>query len=130
MLVDRGYVPRRVLLLASAKHFGLPAVGLHEVEVQEQIVKLIPKDLVFRYLVFPLETVGRVLKVAMVNPLNTGAIGTLKFVTRFEIDPVVNTEYDLQQLAGEGYDRDDYGYGPGWGPIINDDLDELEDVGS
>jgi type IV pilus assembly protein PilB len=71
------------------------------------ILKLISGDVAFKHLVLPLRRVGRTLTVAMANPSDLGAIDDLKFITRYEIEPVVVGEYTLRKHLEKYYDTAD-----------------------
>ena len=88
-LVKLELVQEDGLTRALAKQFRVPAVDLDKVKVDEKIIKLVPEDVAMKHRVLPLRKVGRVLTVAMANPTDTGAIDNLKFITRFEIEPVI-----------------------------------------
>src|SRR5438105_7888674 len=81
-----------------AKQFKLPTVDLSRFEVDPKIAKLIPSDLALKNLVIPLKRDGRTLTVAMADPTNLGVVEDLKFITRYDIFPVVAGEYTLRTL--------------------------------
>ena len=80
-----------------ARQYRVPAVDLNRVQLDQKIIRLIPSDLAIKHLVLPLRRVGRTLTVAMANPADTRAIEDLRFVTRFDIEPVIVGEYTLRK---------------------------------
>ncbi|TVP53975.1 MAG: type IV-A pilus assembly ATPase PilB [Gemmatimonadales bacterium] len=103
-LVKLGFLQEEELTRMLARYYRVPAVDLNRVEVDPKIIRLVPGDVALKHLVLPLRRVGRTLTVAMVNPTDLGAIDDLKFVTRFEIDPVVVGEVTLRQHLEQYYD--------------------------
>jgi type IV pilus assembly protein PilB len=56
------------------------------------VVKLIPFETAKRYQILPLSRVGSSLTIAMVDPTNVFAMDDIKFMTGFNIEPVVASE--------------------------------------
>ncbi len=62
------------------------------------LIVLVPADTAKRFNVAPLERRGRLLKVAMIDPMDITAISSLEELTNLEVDPVICTEQDLCDL--------------------------------
>src|SRR6202021_1676718 len=62
------------------------------------VVKLIPFETAKRYQILPLSRVGASLTIAMVDPTHVFAMNVIKFMTGFNIEPVVASESSI--LAG------------------------------
>ena len=86
------------------QEFGVPAVDLAKVDVDPKILNLIPADFASKHFVLPLRRVGRTLTVAMAEPTNLNVIDDLKFITRFDIEPVVAGEYALRSMIDRHYE--------------------------
>src|SRR3954471_17469011 len=95
-LVKLGFIQETELTKMLARQFKMPAVDLTRFEVDPRIAKLIPSDLAIKHLVLPLKRDGRTLTVAMADPTNLGVIDDLKFITRYDIFPVIAGEYTLR----------------------------------
>ncbi len=97
-LVKLGFVQEVELTKMLAKQHKMPAVDLSRFSLDHKIAKMIPADLARRNLVLPLKRDGRLLTVAMADPSNLGVLEDLKFVTRYDIFPVIAGEYTLRNL--------------------------------
>jgi type IV pilus assembly protein PilB len=106
-LVKLGFVEEQQLAHALARQHRLPAVDLARVKLEPKLLKLIPTEVALKHLVLPLRRVGRTLTVAMANPSDLHLIGDLKFITRFEIEPVIAGEFALRRLIEREYDTAD-----------------------
>jgi type IV pilus assembly protein PilB len=106
-LVKLGIVSEQDLALVLARQHRLPAVDLERVTLDPKLLKLIPAELALKHLVLPLRRVGRTLTVAMINPSDLGVIDDLKFITRFEIEPVIAGEFTLRRILDREYDTAD-----------------------
>jgi type IV pilus assembly protein PilB len=106
-LVKLGFLAEQDLALALARQFRLPAVDLERVKLDPKLLKLIPSEIALKHAVLPLRRVGRTLTVAMVNPSDLGVLDDLKFITRFEIEPVIAGEFTLRRVIEREYDTAD-----------------------
>jgi type IV pilus assembly protein PilB len=102
-LVKMGYIDEIALTRILAKQFKMPAVDLSRFEVDHKIAKMIPNDLATRNLVIPVKRDGRTLTVAMADPTNIAVLDDLKFITRYDIVPVLAGEYTLHNLIEKIY---------------------------
>ncbi len=106
-LVKLGFIQELEITRMLAKQYHMPAVDLSKFEVDPKIVKLIPGDVAVKHSVLPLKREGRVLTVAMADPTNVGVIEDLKFITRFDIFPVIAGEYTLRTQLEKYYEQTD-----------------------
>ncbi|HUR79694.1 MAG TPA: ATPase, T2SS/T4P/T4SS family, partial [Thermoanaerobaculia bacterium] len=97
-LVKLGFVPEIELTKTLAKQYKMPAVDLSKFAVDAKIAKLIPAEMALKNLVLPLKRDGRTLTVAMADPTNMGVVEDLKFITRYDIFPVIAGEFTLRNI--------------------------------
>ena len=103
-LVKLGFVPELELTKVLARQYKMPAVDLSKFEVDPRITKLVPADLAIKHLVLPLKRDGRTLTVAMADPTNMGVVDDLKFITRYDIFPVIAGEFTLKNAIEKHYE--------------------------
>ena len=106
-LVKMGFVQETEITKMLARQYRMPAVDLARFEVDPKIVKLIPADVALKHLVLPLKREGRTLTVAMADPTNLSVIDDLKFITRYDIFPVIAGEYTLRTAVEKNYEQVD-----------------------
>ena len=106
-LVKLGFIQENDLVRTLARQYKMPAVDLSKFEVDSKIVKLVPADLATKNLVLPLKRDGRTLTVAMADPTNLGVIEDLKFITRYDIFPVIAGEFTLKNVIEKHYESND-----------------------
>uniref|UniRef100_A0A7C4TCY4 Type IV-A pilus assembly ATPase PilB n=1 Tax=candidate division WOR-3 bacterium TaxID=2052148 RepID=A0A7C4TCY4_UNCW3 len=102
-LIKLGYLKEADLLNALSQHFGVRSIDLNSIELDPNILKLIPAELAGKYLVVPIKRFGRTLTLAMVNPGDMMAIEDIKFATGFEIEPVVASEETILKIINQHY---------------------------
>src|SRR5206468_11215354 len=88
-----------------AKQYKMPAVDLSKFVVDPKIAKMIPTDLATKNLVIPLKRDGRTLTVAMADPTNLAVLEDLKFITRYDIFPVIGGEFTLKSQIEKLYEN-------------------------
>ncbi|MEP6621349.1 MAG: ATPase, T2SS/T4P/T4SS family [bacterium] len=104
-LVKLGFIQETELTKMLARQYKMPAVDLSKFEVDPRIAKLIPADLAVKHLVLPLKRDGRTLTVAMADPTNLGVLDDLKFITRYDIFPVIGGEFTLKSAIEKLYEN-------------------------
>jgi type IV pilus assembly protein PilB len=102
-LVKLGFVQENDLTRMLARQYKMPAVDLSRVELDPRIAKLVPAELAVKHLVLPLKRDGRTLTVAIADPTNLGVLDDLKFITRYDIFPVLAGEYTLRTVIEKNY---------------------------
>ncbi|MCL4866101.1 MAG: type IV-A pilus assembly ATPase PilB, partial [Gemmatimonadales bacterium] len=120
-LVKLGLVQEVEITRLLARQYRMPAVDLSRFEVDPRIIKLIPAEVAIKNCVLPLKREGRTLTVAMADPLNQGLLQDLKFITRFDLFPVIAGEYTLRSLIEKHYESSDQ--------QLHDLLKDMEGIG-
>jgi len=106
-LVKMGFIQEIDLIRTLARQYKMQAVDLSKFEFDAKIVKMIPADLALKNLVLPLKRDGRTLTVAMADPTNFAVIDDLKFITRYDIFPVIAGEFTLRNALEKLYESTD-----------------------
>ncbi len=104
-LARMGLVPDNVLTQLVARQYSLPAINLSEIEIDANVLKLIPKEICEKHQVIPVRRQGSTLIVAMSDPSNIYAIDELKFLTQYNIDPVVASDGAIENALSRYYDK-------------------------
>jgi type IV pilus assembly protein PilB len=103
VLVRLGLVQEIEITKVLARQYRMPAVDLSRFEVDSKILKLIPSEMAMKSVVLPLKREGRTLTVAMADPTDQGLLEDLKFITRYDLFPVIAGEYTLRALIEKYY---------------------------
>ncbi|HUQ82738.1 MAG TPA: ATPase, T2SS/T4P/T4SS family [Gemmatimonadaceae bacterium] len=127
-LVKLGYIDENELTKLIARQHRMPAVDLTRFEVDQRIIKLVPNDLATKHLILPLKRDGRTLTVAMADPGNIAVIDDLKFITRYDIFPVLAGEFTLRNFVEKHYEASDVQMAALLEDIAADALGDIEVV--
>jgi type IV pilus assembly protein PilB len=118
-LARLGYVNDQALTQFVAKQYSLPSINLAEIEIDAAVLKLVPREICEKHQVIPVRRNGPTLIVAMADPSNIYAIDELKFLTQYNIEPVVASEASLEAALSRYYDK---------GPDLDSMVDQLGDI--
>jgi len=102
-LVKMGFVREEDITELLSKQYGVASVNLREQEVDESVVKLIPSEVAQKYLILPIRRTGATLTIAMVDPTNVFAMDDIKFMTGYNVDPVVASEMAIKEAIDKYY---------------------------
>ena len=102
-LVKLGFLTDEDVTNFLSRQYGVPAINLSYFEIDPSVVKLIPFETAKRYQILPLSRVGASLTIAMVDPTNVFAMDDIKFMTGFNIEPVVASESSILEGIEKAY---------------------------
>jgi type IV pilus assembly protein PilB len=102
-LTKLGYIAENELTSFLSKQYGVPSISLSDIDLDADVLKLIPKEVVTRHQVIPVNRSGNTLIVAMADPSNIFAIDDIKFITKFHIEVVVASEQAIAAAIEKYY---------------------------
>ncbi|MFN0119599.1 MAG: type IV-A pilus assembly ATPase PilB, partial [Blastocatellia bacterium] len=102
-LVRLGLVTDEQITGVLSRQYGLPAVDLSRLELDPAVVRLIPRDVAQKHCVLPVARQDMTLRLAMSDPTNFYAMDDIKFITGFNIDPVVASEMGILRAIELAY---------------------------
>ncbi len=102
-LVKLGFLSDEDVTNFLSRQYGVPAINLSYFEIDGSVVKLVPYETAKRYQILPLSRVGASLTIAMVDPTNVFAMDDIKFMTGFNIEPVVASEAAIMEGIEKAY---------------------------
>ena len=102
-LVKLGLVSDEDITAVLSRQYGVPSINLKFYEVDPAVIKLIPQETAIRYQIVPLSRVGSTLTIAMTDPTNVFAMDDIKFMTGFNVEPVVASESAIGEAIHKFY---------------------------
>jgi type IV pilus assembly protein PilB len=102
-LTKMGFITDDDITGVLSRQYGVPSINLKYYEIDPIVIKLIPQDTALRYQVIPLSRVGSVLTIAMTDPTNVFAMDDIKFMTGFNVEPVVASESAIGDAISRFY---------------------------
>src|SRR5262252_5646570 len=92
--VSLGYVKDEEITSLLSRQYGVPSINLDHFEVDPAIIKIIPADTARKYQILPLSRSGATLTIAMDD---------IKFMTGYNVEPVVASETSLEDAIEKYY---------------------------
>jgi type IV pilus assembly protein PilB len=102
-LVKLGFMSDEEVTAVLSHQYGVPSINLNYFEIDPGVTKLIPMETALKFQVLPLSRVGSSLTLAMVDPTNVFAMDDIKFMTGFNIEPVVASETAIAEAIRKNY---------------------------
>src|SRR5881628_3304110 len=102
-LTKLGFITDDDITGVLSRQYGVPSINLKYYEIDPNVIRLIPQDTALRYQVVPLSRVGSVLTIAMTDPTNVFAMDDVKFMTGFNVEPVVASESAIADAISRFY---------------------------
>ena len=121
-LVKTGAIESSKLTGFLSKQYGVPVVDLKEVEIDPAVIKLVPYEIAKKHLLLPIARSGASLMVAMSDPSNIYAADEIKFLTGYNVEPVVAAEHAIREAHERHYAEK--------APSLDDIFGEVMDVAS
>ncbi len=103
VLVKLGIVSDEDITAVLSRQYGVPSINLKFYEVDPSVIKLVPQETAVRYQIVPLSRVGSTLTIAMTDPTNVFAMDDIKFMTGFNVEPVVASETAISEAISKFY---------------------------
>ncbi|HYJ96040.1 MAG TPA: type IV-A pilus assembly ATPase PilB [Vicinamibacterales bacterium] len=91
-LIKLGFVKDDEITALLSKQYGVPSIALGQFDVDATVVKLVPSETAQKYQIIPLSRSGATLTIAMTDPTNVFAMDDIKFMTGYNVEPVVASE--------------------------------------
>ena len=80
-----------------------PSINLAQFEIDRSVIKLIPAETALKYEIVPLSRSGATLTIAMTDPTNVFAMDDIKFMTGYNVEPVVASETAVVEAIQKCY---------------------------
>ena len=102
-LVKLGFVKDEEITALLSKQYGVPSINLAQFQIDPAVVKLVPPETAQKYQIIPLSRSGASLTIAMTDPTNVFAMDDIKFMTGYNVEPVVASETAITEAVQKYY---------------------------
>ena len=86
------------------KHLKIGALRLDDIELNPEVVKLIPLDIARKFRVIAVSKISKTLLVAISDPNNIYVLDAVKFITGCVVQPVISPETAIEKAIEDYYD--------------------------
>lgn len=102
-LVKLGYMEERDIVVAVVLQCNIPYIAIDKYDIDKSIIQLITPELALKEMLVPLDRVGDVLSVVMLNPMDTGVKAELKRMTNCRVAPFIATRTQIKKAIDRWY---------------------------
>ncbi|MBI4341366.1 MAG: type II/IV secretion system protein [Candidatus Omnitrophica bacterium] len=103
VLIRLGYISERQLLEGLAEHLQIPVINMKQIAVDQEALKRVPVRFAWHYRCMPLRVTGKVVTLAMSDPLQVRPIDDLKVHYGLDADIVLSTDAEIQDAIHRYY---------------------------
>jgi type IV pilus assembly protein PilB len=101
--IEKKYVSETKLLYFLSQKYGLPSINLAKFEISEEVIKLVPPDLVKKFQVLPIQANKGTVVVAVADPSNLSVLDDLKFRLKMNVEAVLTSYSAFDAALGKYY---------------------------
>ncbi len=102
-LVTLGFVKDDEITGLLSRQYGVPSINLTTFDIDPTVLKVLPGETCRKYQVIPISRAGAVLSLAMSDPTNVFAMDDIKFMTGYNVDPVVASDIAIEEGINRFY---------------------------
>jgi type IV pilus assembly protein PilB len=102
-LIKLGFVSEEDITECLSQQFGVPSINLDHFEIDPSVIKLINADVARKYNILPVNKTGATITIAMADPTNVFAMDDIKFMTGYNVEPVVASELGIKAAIDNYY---------------------------
>lgn len=95
ILLKKGILTEQQLMEILEFRLGIPQVQLSKMDIDPDVIKLLPPQLIRLHKVLPISRRKNILTLAMADPLNQQAIEDVRMATNMDVVPVLASEKDM-----------------------------------
>jgi type IV pilus assembly protein PilB len=104
ILVRLDIINEDQLINFLSKQYGIPSITLSQLDVDAEVVKLVPAQIARKYEVLPIKRAGNQLTLAMADPTNVFAVDDVGFMTNLQVVPVVASQGAIRKAIDRLYE--------------------------
>jgi type IV pilus assembly protein PilB len=102
-LITLQFVSEDDITECLSQQFGVPSISLQHFEIDHSVIKLIPGEVARKYNILPVNKTGATVTIAMADPTNVFAMDDIKFMTGYNVEPVVASELAIKAAIDNYY---------------------------
>ena len=118
--VQQGILTETQIVRVVSSQLNMEQYSAIKYALDTELANIIPADMAYKYQVAPLNKIGLLLTVAMLDPMDINSVDAIEVYTNSEIEAVICTEQDLNQLHSGLY-----GSYSGIGGVL-EDMEEMQ----
>src|SRR5213593_2384361 len=87
-----------------SRQYGVPSITLAQLDIDQDVLKLVPAPIARKYEVIPVRKMGNSLALAMADPTNVFALDDISFMTNLQVLPLVASQTSIKKAVDRNYE--------------------------
>src|SRR5467141_3959280 len=104
VLVRLNFVNEDQLIGFLSRQYGVPSITLAQLDIDPDVLKLVPPPIARKYEVIPVRKMGNSLALAMADPTNVFALDDISFMTNLQVLPLVASQTAIKKAIDRNYE--------------------------
>ncbi|MDP2627153.1 MAG: type IV-A pilus assembly ATPase PilB [Candidatus Rokubacteria bacterium] len=104
ILIRHNVITEDQLVAFLSKQYGIPSITLSQLDIDADVLKLVPAQIAKKYEVLPIKRTGNSLTLAMADPTNVFAVDDVGFMTNLQVIPVVAAQGAIRKALDRLYE--------------------------
>src|SRR5881409_995917 len=104
VLVRLNFVNEDQLIGFLSRQYGVPSITLTQLDIESDVLKLVPAPIARKYEVIPVRRMGNSLALAMADPTNVFALDDISFMTNLQVLPLVASQTSIKKAVDRNYE--------------------------
>lgn len=105
ILVGMGMVDEEEIASCLSIQYGIPYLSLQFYELDDRIMALFPKEMIQESLFVPIDQMGKIITVAIANPLEEETLSKIEKQTGMQVQYFVCTLSDIKQTIAKHFSK-------------------------
>ncbi len=104
ILIRFGFITEEQLIGFLSRQYGVPSITLSQLDIDTDVLKLVPAAIAKKYEVLPVRRMGNSLALAMADPTNVFALDDISFMTNLQVLPLVASQSAIKKAIDRLYE--------------------------
>jgi hypothetical protein len=102
-LIQHGDLTENDMAQCLSLKYGFPYVEMQDCQVDQDVVKLISKEIAAKYLIMPVEKTDKEITIFMVDPFDSEAMEAVEKATKLKVQPFVGLVSEIKNAIAVNY---------------------------
>jgi type IV pilus assembly protein PilB len=103
VLVRLKFATEKDIAQALTAQYGFPYLPLANYEIDKEVISSVPENVCRKFVLVPIDKIGKSLTLAMANPLDVQAAEDVELITGCIVQTFVSTATDIKQAIDKYY---------------------------
>lgn len=109
LLVEKRYCKYEDISYQLSQEFNIPLISLQDIRVDEEVLKLLPQDILRKYNVFPISASGGQLELAISDPMDMDSVDDISHILNMSVDLRLASPEEIRKAIDDHFGVNAYG---------------------